>query len=79
MIDISELRTEDFGRWVVYKPSFGDTQKGKLKSWNDKYIFVVYNCDHQWDRFDDFTAAATNPEDLTFTTIDENIPTTVFN
>ena len=73
MIDIVELRKEDIGRWVLYEGPAGEKEKGRIKSWNNKYIFVVYKCDHRWDRFQDFTAAATNPEDLRYTTISEVI------
>ena len=67
MIDIAELTKEDIGKWVVYSDPF-KKEKGRIKSWNDKYIFVVYKCDSRWDRFQDFTGCATNPEDLNFTT-----------
>ena len=72
-MDIAELTKKDIGRWVVYKPSFGKPEKGRIKSWNDKYIFVVYKCDHQWNRFQDFTGCATDPEDLEFTTKGEMV------
>lgn len=66
MIDIKQLTNEDIGRWVVYTPTAGDPEKGRIKSWNDKFVFVVYKCDFQWDRFQDFTGCATDPEDLEF-------------
>jgi len=62
MIDPKSLTQEDVGRWVVYD----NVQKGRIKSWNDEYIFVVYSCAGEWDRFRDFTAAATKPEKLSF-------------
>lgn len=65
-VDITKLTESDIGRWVVYKPSFGKEERGRIKSWNDTYVFVVYKCDNQWDRFQDFTACATNPDDLMF-------------
>ena len=68
MIDIARLRQEDIGRWVLYELSHGKSAKGRIKSWNEKWIFVVYNCDGDWGRFQDFTAEATTPEDLRFTT-----------
>jgi len=71
MIDIAELKKEDIGRWVLYEGSGGEKEKGRLKSWNDRYIFIVYKCDHQWSRFQDFTGAATSPENLRFTTLEE--------
>ena len=66
MINIKELDERDRGRWVKYEDSVGKTERGRIKSWNDKYIFVVYKCNNQWDRFQDFTGCSTNPEDLTF-------------
>ncbi len=67
MIDIAKLTKDDIGRWVVYdKPH--RTEKGRLKSWNDFWVFVVYKCNHQWDKFQDYTGCATKPEDLEFTT-----------
>lgn len=66
MIDIAELRPEDIGRWVEYKGGAGETERGRIKSWNNSFIFVVYKCGGEWDRFQDFTGAATNPQDLRF-------------
>ena len=73
MIDIATLRKEDIGKWVLYEGSGGEKEKGRIKSWNDNCIFVVYACDGQWDRFQDFTGASTKPEDLRFTTKGEVI------
>ena len=73
MIDIATLRKSDIGKWVLYKPSVGMTKKGKIKSWNENFIFVVYKCDCNWDKFQDYTACATNPSDLRFTTAEEII------
>lgn len=72
MIDLAELRKEDIGRWVLYDDNF-KKEKGRIKFWNDEFIFVVYKCNSEWDRFQDFTGCATNPEDLRFTTIEEVI------
>lgn len=68
MIEITSLTQEDVGRWVTYTASDGHTETGKLKSWNDTYIFVVYNANDNWDgdHWKDYTAAATRPEDLEF-------------
>jgi len=68
MIDIAKLTKKDIGRWVLYRGFGHEKEEGRLKSWNDKYIFVVYKCDGQWDRFQDFTGCVTLPEDLEFTT-----------
>ncbi len=67
MIDIKKLRkTKDIGKWVEYIPTDGHKEIGRLKSWNDKYIFVVYHCGNEWMRFRHYTGAATSPEDLFF-------------
>ena len=65
VVKIEELTQEDIGRRVIYKPGF-ENEEGKIKSWNDKFVFVVYRCDNQWDRFQDYIANATVPEDLVF-------------
>jgi putative NIF3 family GTP cyclohydrolase 1 type 2 len=67
MINIEELTQKDIGRWVEYNTGLPiETETGRVKSWNDTYIFVVYKCDQQWERFQDFTGAATDPQDLKF-------------
>lgn len=66
MVKIKDLKQNDVGRWVRYTPQVGNEEIGRIKSWNEKFIFVVYKCDNQWERFQDFTAAATDPADLTF-------------
>ena len=66
MLNIFSLKDEDKGRWVIYTGGVGETQKGKIKSWNDTWIFVVYHCADEWDNYQDYTAAATEPSDLKF-------------
>lgn len=66
MIDIAQLRKLDIGKWVEYKGGAGEKERGRLKSWNEVNIFVVYKCAGEWERFQDFTGVATNPCDLKF-------------
>ncbi len=66
MIDITKLKEEDVGKWVVYTAPHGTRERGKIKSWNVYHIFVVYNCAGEWDRFQDYTGQATSPKDLKF-------------
>ena len=68
MIDIKQLTESDKGRWVYYTDSFdGSKQYGRLKSWNDKYVFVVYeNLARDMNLFMHYTGVATDPNDLTF-------------
>jgi len=70
MIDIAGLFKEDVGRWVLYDNGF-TKEKGKIKSWNHLFIFVVFKCAGEWDKFQDYTGCATRPEDLRFTTLEE--------
>lgn len=70
MINIKSLTEDDVGKWVKYT-DFSKTEIGKIKSWNDKFIFVVYSCNHDWNNFKNYTAAATSPEDLVFSEGDE--------
>ena len=66
MININSLTEKDVGKWVIFSRCDGKKELGKVKSWNDTYIFVVYKCADEWERFEAYTGAATNPEDLTF-------------
>ena len=68
MIRLSELSEKDKGRWVIWKdPNDIDSDTiGRIKSWNDKFVFVVYKCDNRWDRYEEYTGIATNPEELEF-------------
>lgn len=72
MIPIETLRKEDVGKWVLYDNGF-IKEKGKIKSWNDWFIFVVYKCAGEWDNFQNYTGCATSPEDLRFTTKGEMV------
>ena len=62
-IKLDKLKKEDIGKWVLYDGGF-KKEKGRIKSWNSKFVFVVYKCDGQWDEFKNYTACATNPEDI---------------
>ncbi len=63
-VDISKLLKGDIGKWVRYHSNPKD-EAGRIKSWNDIFVFVVYKCGGDWDNYQNYTAAATRPEDLT--------------
>jgi hypothetical protein len=63
MIDLKGLVKKDVGRAVTYT-SIGTKESGRIKSWNDRWIFVVYHCADDWDNYQDYTAAATDSNDL---------------
>lgn len=55
------------GDKVHYQPEhFGDKmwENGIVKRAVKDGAFVVYNCDGNWDRIDDYTAAKTSYDDL---------------
>lgn len=66
MIHIEDLTKEDLGRYVIYTDGTKEEQRGRIKSWNDRWIFVVYHCADEWDNYQDYTGAATEPGDLKF-------------
>lgn len=72
MINIKSLKKEDEGRWVVHDNGHGK-RIGRIKSWGKFFIFVVYHCEEKWDKFQDYTGCATKPEDLTFTTVEDDM------
>lgn len=53
------------GQWVNHNDAAGGTEHGRIKSWNDKWVFVVYHCEDEWDAFQQYVAAATAYKDLT--------------
>src|SRR5260221_12882301 len=48
MIQIKELGPQDVGKWVEYRGGAGESERGRITSWTDKYVRVVYRCDTQW-------------------------------
>ena len=65
-IKINSLTEADKGKWVYYIGYGGEREHGRIKSWNKKWIFVVYHCAGEWDRYKDYTGTATNPSQLIF-------------
>lgn len=63
---LKDLTDKDIGSWVEYTPPQGNTEQGRIKSWNDKWVFVVYACVDDWNNYMNYTACATMPGDLTF-------------
>jgi len=67
MVALEKLVESDKGRYVwYYDQGANKGQLGRVKSWNDTVMFVVYNCGNQWNDFENYTAAATNPAHLTW-------------
>lgn len=66
MIATKDLRKSDVGRYVIYTDGVGDTQKGRIKTWNDCYVFVVYYCANDWVNYLAYGSQATDGKDLEF-------------
>ena len=65
MIDMQTLTQDHIGKWVIYNDGFREPEKGRIKSWNERFIFVVYERPgRDMNLFEHYTAVATNPEDL---------------
>jgi len=72
MIDHNALTADDVGRYVKYAPFGGMINElGRVKSWNETGVFVVYNCADDWDNFMHYTAAHTDPWYLYWITNEE--------
>jgi hypothetical protein len=64
---LDNLKPDDVGRWVIYTDSFTkQTDKGRLKSWNDKTVFVVFKCGGDWSNFQNYTGEGCSPTDVRF-------------
>lgn len=66
MIKVKDLTSADVGKWVQYSRWGRTPNVGRIKHWSQSLVFVVYKCNDEWDRYQDFTAEGTFPEDLVF-------------
>lgn len=60
------------GKKVHYTAPHGKKENGIVKSVDENIAFVVYHCDNDWDKYFDYTGAATNLTDLKYGWVDEN-------
>lgn len=51
------------GDKVTYDPGYLE-QEGIVKSIQGNFAFVVYDCNHDWDNYQNYTWALTSVEDL---------------
>lgn len=54
------------GMKVHYAPLYGDKENGIVKALNhdNTRAWVVYHCNKEWHRYDDYTGQSTNIKDL---------------
>jgi hypothetical protein len=65
MIDLASLTDKDREAWVQYT-AFGMRRRGRIKTWNHRFIYVVYGCGGHWEDYARYTVAPTLPEELSF-------------
>lgn len=66
-VRLDELSDKDVGRWIIWlDPNLQTTKKGRLKSWNNLFAFVVFNCNDQWNKFQNYTPEACAPKECRF-------------
>jgi len=70
-INLNLLSEKDAGRWVLNNNQGNDYYKGRVKDWDDEFIYIVYDCD-DWNNYMDFESVATLPENLEFIPAPEN-------
>ena len=79
-IDLDKMQLSDWGRWVQYMAHSGPEldlappHYGLVKNWNEKFIFVVFAPAAMSLSWQNCTAAATKPEDLTWVQPHERTP-----
>jgi len=67
MIELKQLSASEVGAWVEYRDRFDSKpDRGRIKSWNEKFIFVVYRCGGNWGEFERYSGVATDPGDLSW-------------
>lgn len=66
MIDSTALTENDIGRFVLYCDGYGNPELGRIKSFRDDAIFVVFNCNNDWVNFKEYTAQNCQPKYLSF-------------
>ena len=72
MIEIKTLTPEDKGRWVVYRDYDGTESVGRLKSWSDSRIFVVFKCNSLWVDYLNYVGEGCKEDQLTWKHEDES-------
>ena len=41
------------GTLGIYSATSLHSERGRIKDWTDQLVYVVYQCDDQWDRFEE--------------------------
>ncbi len=65
-IDLTKCSEADVGRWVRFDYQHGESVYGKFRYSSEKYAFVVFSCNSDWDNFQAYTSESCDPEQCTF-------------
>jgi hypothetical protein len=60
------------GDYCHYTRSDGGKENGRIKSIGEEYAFVVFRCNKEWDKYEDYTGQRTQLSDLKLGWVDEN-------
>ncbi len=52
------------GSYCHYSPAHGNKENGRIKSIGNEYAFVVFSCNNEWDRYEDYTGQRVAISDL---------------
>lgn len=60
------------GSYVHYNPEYGAPENGRVKSVGELTAFVVYHCNNEWSRYEDYTGQRTDLENLHLGWVDKD-------
>jgi hypothetical protein len=60
------------GSYVHYVSPHGGFENGRVKSIRASTVFVVYNCDDEWENYKQYTGAGTYIEAITLGWVDKD-------
>lgn len=59
------------GTLCHYSPNHGQKQNGKVKSIGENYAFVVFHCNNEWDKYEDYTGQRVDLDSLRYGWVDK--------
>ncbi len=72
IVRLNKICQADISRYVKYYSKYGyGSEVGRIKGFNKAWIYVVYQCDDNWENYQDYTGIATSASYLSFISNDE--------
>lgn len=72
MVDLENIFNA--GDFVHYTPMYGRKENGRIKSIKKGIAFVVYHCNGEWERYEEYTGASTELNQLSKGWVDGDEP-----